>query len=180
MLRPRPKFQFGRNKLLVLGLDTNEGQAEGDLFGAYGDARQSDGAPKFSDRRRPGRPKGSINKRTRAIVDDIVTRFGDPLVNLAEMNALDIPNIAKALACTKLEAAKIYIGLNETLATYVHSKRPTGVVVKVDEVAPLTIILPSEPDEGRGDGALIINPVKTIAYEDEASSVAQEGVARDS
>ncbi len=154
---------------MSLGATSNEAQAEGDLFGVAEDQRVQ----------LRGRPKGSINRRTKETVEFLLERFGDPLINLAEMNALDIPNLARALNCTRLEAAKLLLEVNTRLANYVHSKRPTAIIARVEDVAPLTINVPSFGDFDDADEVFEINVAKSIAYADESATVAQVSVAQD-
>ena len=106
-----------------------------------------------TERRGPGRPKGSINKRSADFRDYILRRYGDPLTGIADLAFRPIADIAAELGCDKLEAAKLWLACRETLLPYVVAKLPAEVAIK-SEVLPQLVIGKIEVNAGEGGAAV--------------------------
>lgn len=105
----------------------------------YEPAEDSTPFQRSIERRGPGRPKGSVNKRTAEFRDYILKRYGDVLTGLAEVAFMRIEDLAAELGCTKLEAFDRWLRCREALMPYVHAKMPTEVAVKAERLPTLVI-----------------------------------------
>ena len=105
----------------------------------YEPAEDSQPFANVVERRGPGRPKGAVNKRTAAFRDYILNRYGDPLTGLAEVAFTPIDDLARALACTKLEAFDRWLRAREALLPYVLAKMPAEVQIKTETLPTLVI-----------------------------------------
>lgn len=125
-------------------------QAEG-LFGALPAAGEA--AP---GRAGPGRPPGAPNKRTGKLKDWILALgYRHPAVVLAELASAEVGDLAKALACKKLEAAELKRKAAIDLLPYFESKMPTTVELPEGELVPvLNIGVMPTRRAAAGDGAM--------------------------
>ncbi len=74
-----------------------------------------------------GRPKGSPNKRTAAMVAYLTTRYAHPLEVLAQIYSRPVDVLAKELGCKKHEAMALQVSAAKEVAPYVSQKLPTLV-----------------------------------------------------
>jgi len=74
-----------------------------------------------------GRPKGSPNKRTAAMVAYLTTRYAHPLEVLAQIYSRPVEVLAAELGCKKHEAMALQVSAAKEVAPYVSQKLPTLV-----------------------------------------------------
>lgn len=124
--------------------------------------RDTDGGAGEGGKRAPGRPQGSVNKRTAEWVEYIETRYRSPLIFLAE--AFNRPAIALAaeLGCEPLEAFKLQVDAAKNLAPYLHQKQPLAVQVDGKGVVHLILEDPNAPSDGAGRGGAAEPPMLDI------------------
>jgi hypothetical protein len=120
--------------------------------------------------RGPGRRAGSLNKKTLDTARQI-TKITDPLENLAVVASLPIDEIARRLGMKMADAAEFWRKCNNDLAPYTHSKMPTAVNVGRLPSAPINMGGGLAPVIENGSGRFNINPIKSIAYENETDEV---------
>lgn len=82
------------------------------------------------ERRGRGRPKGSPNKRN-ADVFEYLEALGhrNPAVTLSLIQSMEPDDLARALVCDRLEAARLIVSAANSLMPYGFAKRPTAVEV---------------------------------------------------
>src|SRR5262249_35431097 len=80
-------------------------------------------------RRSPGRPPGSVNRSTAQWAAYIKTTYGSPLDEAARMCGMSIADLARALGCTRLEAAEFHLQGLEFALAYTHAEMPRAVAV---------------------------------------------------
>ena len=87
-------------------------------------------ANSLSERRGRGRPKGSPNKRN-ADVFEYLEALGhrNPAVTLSLIQSMEPDDLAKALVCDRLEAARLIVSAANSLMPYGFAKKPTAVEV---------------------------------------------------
>ncbi len=112
-------------------------------------------APDGDGVRRPGRPPGSLNKRTTEWTNFLLARYKSPLVVLAETYTRPIKELAQALGCTIEDAFRIQLTAARELAPYVHQKAPPAVQVD-EETGVITLVMHDYPDTPTAvEGAII-------------------------
>jgi hypothetical protein len=79
-----------------------------------------------------GRPKGSPNKRTAAMVAYLTSRYAHPLEVLAQVISRPVADLAKEIGTSKADAFAFQIQAAKELAPYVAQKLPTLVDFKGD------------------------------------------------
>jgi hypothetical protein len=82
--------------------------------------------------RRPGRPRGALNKRTAAFREAILARYAHPAEALAAAYSRPVDTLAAELGCTKLEAFGLQIRAAGELLPYIESKMPVAVGVQAE------------------------------------------------
>lgn len=82
------------------------------------------------DRRGRGRPKGSPNRRN-ADVFEYLEALGhrNPAVTLSLIQSMEPDDLARALVCDRLEAARLIVQAANSLMPYGFAKKPTAVEV---------------------------------------------------
>lgn len=108
------------------------------LFGELTTGGDGVDAPPRSLRTGPGRPKGSVNKRTRQYADLIVSQYGSPLQRMAQVYSADLDELRGELGCSKADALALQLQAARDAAPYVHEKRPQAHQVQ-GQVAALVI-----------------------------------------
>ncbi|MDH3740543.1 MAG: hypothetical protein OER56_03000 [Hyphomicrobiales bacterium] len=88
----------------------------------------------------PGRPKGSMNKNTKAWATWIIGRYGSPLIGLAEIVATPVADLSYLLKCDRLDAAEFQRKCRKDLSEYVHQKAPTQIEINEQLAGALLII----------------------------------------
>lgn len=120
---------------------------------AEGDAAQ---------RRGPGRPPGSRNRRTEEWTDFILGNYRSPLLFLAETYTRPAAVLAAELNCKMQDAFKMQVAAAEALAPFVHQKQP--VAVQVDASGIVTLVLEAggigQAAGQAGDDAIVIEHVE--------------------
>lgn len=101
----------------------------------------ADGQTEIQDlpSRGAGRPPGAKNRRTQEMADYLLSRYQSPLVALAETYSRNVRDLAKELACDKLEAFKLQIAAAKELAPYLHQKLPIAIDTGEKGLIHLTI-----------------------------------------
>ena len=87
--------------------------------------------------RRPGRPKGAKNKRTRDLVGYILSQVTPPILTLARMGDVPVEELAARLDCSLLEAWAEKRQCLIAVAPYIHQKQ----AIAVDVTNTKTVIL---------------------------------------
>lgn len=95
--------------------------------------------PAEAERRGPGRPKGSKNKRTEEWTRYLLASYGSPLEALAKVMRAGPHQLARELGVDLVDAFDRWAKACAELAPYVHQKQPTAVAVDGVPVAPLVI-----------------------------------------
>ncbi len=90
--------------------------------------------------RGPGRPKGARNKRTEELARYILGRYRDPLIGLASIISTPIEQLAKDLACSRLEAADFWRKCAGDLTPYLHQRQPQQVSLEGASAGMLVIV----------------------------------------
>lgn len=121
-----------------------------------------------------GRPAGSKNRRTQEMADFILSQYRSPLIALAETYSRPVQDLAKELACDKLEAFKLQMAAAKELAPYVHQKMPMAVDVGEGGLIGLTINLGNHANEvSESDGfnlEIIDVPAESAPQQNQALS----------
>lgn len=121
----------------------------------------------------PGRPAGSLNRRTVEMAEYLLSRYTSPLEILAQIAVSPIDELAKSLQCTKLEALQEKRLAAIALKDHVHSKMPVAVDVTNHKIIHLVIGDIPEPPPGAGGGAglarQVIDLVATERREESAA-----------
>lgn len=93
--------------------------------------------------RRPGRPKGAVNRTTAEMIEFIQRTKGDPRLALAKIMATPIPELARELFMTRKEAAEFWKVCTLGLLPYVAGKPAMDVNVRTN--APLVQVFAGGP-----------------------------------
>lgn len=88
------------------------------------------------ERRGPGRPKGSINKRTEDLRRFLLARFRHPVVAMAEIYSIPTDELAKHLGCKPMDALGLQLKAAAEVAPYVDSKMPAKVQITDSDRLP--------------------------------------------
>lgn len=131
------------------------------------------GDDEAAERRGPGRPTGSRNRRTAEWVDHILGRYRSPLLFLAETYTRPVEQLAAELGCDKEKALALQMTAARELAPYVHQKQP--VAVEVDARGVVQLVINTGADQALaapdgGDDAVRIEGVVVKEGNDGSSS----------
>lgn len=107
----------------------------------------------IGQRRGPGRPLGSRNKRTVDWTDFLLSRYGSPLEVLAQIATRSVAELQRQLRCSALEAFQEKRHAAVALLPYLHQRQAVAVDVTNRQVVHLTIV-DQAPDAG-GDGVAV-------------------------
>ena len=88
---------------------------------------------------RIGRPRGSRNKATAAMVAYLRRNYADPLEGMAATLTRTVADLAVELECTKLEAFGLQATAMRDLAPYIYAKVPANMKLKGEGRFVLTI-----------------------------------------
>lgn len=102
------------------------------------------------ERRGPGRPKGSANKRTTELAAYLLSRYTSPIEVLAQIATAHVGQLAKSINCTKLEALQEKRLAAIALAPYLHAKMPVAVDLTNHKMIHLTITEDSQAASNAG------------------------------
>lgn len=107
-----------------------------------------------AQRRKPGRPPGSHNKRTTEMAAYLLSRYSSPLEVLAQIMTAGVAELAAALGCSKLEALQEKRLAAIALKDHLHSKMPIAVDMTNHKIIHLTIgdLGVEDPTAGSEDG----------------------------
>lgn len=122
----------------------------------------------------PGRPAGSLNRRTVEMAEYLLSKFTSPLVVLAQIAVAPIDELAASVGCTKLEALQEKRLAAIALKDHIHSKMPVAIDVTNRKIIYLTIgdIPEGDPNVG-GGGAGLTREILDLA----ATESREEGAA---
>lgn len=92
-------------------------------------------AKSLSERRGRGRPKGSPNRRN-ADVFAYLEQLGhrNPAVTLSLIQSMEPDDLARALVCERLDAARLIVQAANALMPYGFAKKPTAVEVRAQHL----------------------------------------------
>ena len=96
----------------------------------------------------PGRPKGSLSRRTKDLAAYAAKIGGNPIRAMIEIVATPIDVIAATLGCKMLEAAEYHRKVMSDLAPYLEQKLPTAVQLQGANAGMLVINLGGPMGEG--------------------------------
>lgn len=115
----------------------------------------------------PGRPAGSLNRRTVEIADYLLSRYTSPLEKLAQIAVSPVDELSASLGCTKLEALQEIRLCAIALVPFLHSKMPLAVDVTNRKVIHLVIgeIPGGDPNVGGGGVGLAHEIIDLVAAE---------------
>lgn len=121
--------------------------------------------------RRRGRPPGSRNKSTDEWVRFLTTRFDSPLIGLAQIAQAEPLALAKALACSPLDAAKLKIQAATTLAPYLHQRLPLSLEIEpIDSLLTLVINAAGAAEPGEENSVSFLTAEDAELVENQAVS----------
>lgn len=111
-----------------------------------------------------GRPKGSLNKATKELAAYVLSRHRHPVIGAAEVCDLPVKELARALACDLIEAAKYQQTCREFVAKYTLQAMPQAIKMDMGTVGMLMVINQNSARAGenpeRSDFALDLTPIK--------------------
>jgi hypothetical protein len=87
----------------------------------------------------PGRPRGSLNRRTRDLAEWATAMGGNPVLRMIEIVATPIDVIARTLQCKLIDAAEYHRKVMSDLAPYLEQKLPTAIQVQGANAGMLVI-----------------------------------------
>ncbi len=92
-------------------------------------------------KRGPGRPKGSKNKASEQLRNYLLAKYRDPLDGLGEIVSTPIPELARLLKCTRLDAAAFWLRALAEFGPYVHQRQPQALNLDPGAAIPLFVNL---------------------------------------
>ena len=115
------------------------------------------------EKRGPGRPKGSKNKRTEDWTEYLLNNYRSPLIMFAETYSRPTAGLALELHCTLEEAFKIQMDAAKQLAPYVHQKLPQAIEFDTEKgLVSLTMVVSAAYDQIQSKGKLEIIDAETV------------------
>lgn len=122
----------------------------------------------------PGRPAGSLNRRTVDMAEYLLSKYTSPLERLAQIAVSPVDELSASLGCTKLEALQEVRLCAIALAPFLHSKMPLAVDVTNRKIIHLVIgeIPPGDPSVGGGGVGLANEIIDLVATESGEESAA--------
>lgn len=108
---------------------------------------------------RIGRPLGSRNKATAAMVAYLRRNYADPLEGMAATLTRAVGELAAELECSKLEAFALQATAMRDLAPYIYAKVPANMKLEGEGHFTLTIgdeVAPGQVEEDDSGGAFDI------------------------
>jgi len=119
------------------------------------------------EKRGPGRPKGSKNKRTEDWTEYLLNNYRSPLIMFAETYSRPTAGLALELHCTLEEAYKIQMDAAKQLVPYVHQKLPQAIEIDTDKgLVSLTLVVGSAYAELQSKAKVEIIDAETIEIVD--------------
>lgn len=126
-----------KTALDIVVKDAGMTELQGELF----DAEQALAAENcfVSVKRGPGRPKGSLNKRTLAHIDALTAKYGiSPAEALFSLMSMDLDELCDTVGAVKvadrLECVKLKKAAAEALMPYVHTKMSPDITLNQGDV----------------------------------------------
>lgn len=80
-----------------------------------------------TETRGPGRPRGSLNRRTAALAEYAARLGGNPILKMIEIVATPIDVIARTFDCKRIEAAEYHRKVCSDLGSYIEQRLPTAI-----------------------------------------------------
>lgn len=100
-----------------------------------------------------GRPKGAVNKSTRALAEYVLARHRHPVIAAAQVADMPVAELARQLICTRLEAANHQQKAREFVAKYTLQAMPQLVAFDGSTVGGLMIVNLNAPRAGEDAAA---------------------------
>lgn len=118
--------------------DAGEVKLQGELFDAEQALAQNDDCF-VAVKRAPGRPKGSLNKRTLAHIDVLTAKYGiSPAEALFSLMSMDLEALCASVGAKKfaerMECVKLKKAAAEALLPYVHTKMSPDITLNQGDV----------------------------------------------
>ena len=169
-------------------LDLDQAARNLDVVGAAGSKNPADDEPELFGADRSifgsvvdeaakaagkGRPKGSRNRSTAELVKLICAKGRHPLIAMAEIVAMPIPDIALMLGCKPIEAAEYHRKVMAELAPYVAQRQPLAVQVAGANAGMLVINLGTPIGEGQL-GGLDMKLIEAEAADEENQALSED------
>ena len=104
----------------------------------------------------PGRPRGSLSRRTKDLAAYAAKIGGNPIMAMIEIVATPIDVIAATLGCKKIEAAEYHRKVMSDLGPYLEQRLPQAVQVQGPNAGMLVINLGGPVGEGGSNVGLNI------------------------
>lgn len=169
----------GERAALEIALSDDDDEEQ---LGLFGEPLTEAGLRRAPERRGPGRPAGSRNKRTERTIVRLLARHKDPREVLLEIAEANVYDLAALLQCSLFEAAQEKRLAAIGVLPYVAQKQPLAVDVTNRQVVHLTInegAVTVGEDGGVGFTARVIENVQYQEVSDDPSSrVGQSGVGQ--
>lgn len=141
----------------------DDGEAE--QLGLFGEPQTEAGKALFpAEKRGPGRPWGSRNKRTERTVQWLLQRYRDPRAVLLEIAEANVGDLAARLGCSLYEALQEKRLCAQAVLPYVAQRQPLAVDVTNRQVVYLTIHEGQAEQSGPGDDAIAVRVVESVEY----------------
>jgi hypothetical protein len=152
-----------------------------DLLGlpAPATAAQRAELERFVAERRPGRPKGSRNRRVTQMVDYLLHQYADPRAVLLQIAQTDVGELIARLGCTPLEAIQEKRLAAIGVLPYVAQRQPLAIDVRNRSVVYLTINEGGQVAPTAGGVGLALNILDLAATTESEDSGAPAGEASD-
>lgn len=93
------------------------------------------------ERRGPGRPAGSRNRRTAEWADYLLAKYRSPLETLTAISAMRVDDLAAQLGCKPIEALMEIRLAAIAVGPYLHQRAPVAVDLTNHKAVSLTINL---------------------------------------
>jgi hypothetical protein len=143
--------------------------------------------PAEPERRGPGRPKGSRNRRTEEWTRYLLAGYGSPLEALAKVMRAGPQRLAGELGIDLVDGFDRWLRVCAELAPYLHQKQPTAVAVDGAPAAPLFIGVSQQfaaamgvsPEAARGSLKIVFAQGVADASSDTARAQSNGGESND-
>ena len=114
-------------------------ERDAEQFSLFGEPQTEAGATRWLTKRRPGRPPGSLNKRSHRTVQFLLSRHRDPREVLLEIAEAHVADLASAMGMTMAEALTEKRLAAIGVLPYLAHRMPIEIDVSQKSVVYLTI-----------------------------------------
>jgi len=123
------------------------------------------------EKRGPGRPAGSKNKRAEDWADYILTQYRSPLILFAETYSRSLESLQKELHCTAKEAFMIQMDAATRLAPYIHQKLPQAIEIETEKgLINLTMVISDAYADVAKARGMIIDQAQEVEIPEEITN----------